>query len=121
MFFIRTANGDMCLNLPDGKTTNGTRINLDICDYSNAQRFTHNPWTKAIVHTPSNKCVQVSGSTAFLQSCSFPLKSNQMWIRKDGGYQSSSAKTCMDSSQGIDEKLVLKSCNKCHVTAGSTS
>ncbi|KAK1230807.1 hypothetical protein PQX77_006079 [Marasmius sp. AFHP31] len=57
---VKTFDGTKCLDIPNGDTTNGNRLQIWSCDASNPnQQFRiQNPWPWAVKWAGGNKCLE---------------------------------------------------------------
>lgn len=98
-----TTFDDFCLDLPDGDTTSGTKLQLRECNHTHAQNFGYDWNSKIIKHNPSGKCIQTSnrGMPLTLQNCN--NKDIQKWEEKKVGNMGQSWKS-MANNLCIDIK-----------------
>lgn len=98
-----TTSSDFCINLPNGNTASGTKLQLQECNHTNAQNFGYDWNTKIIKHNPSGKCIQTGnrGGSLSLQNCE--NKNTQKWELKTVGNMGQSWKS-MANNLCIDIK-----------------
>lgn len=122
---IKDIKAELCFDLPNGETKNGTQLQLWWCNGSDAQDFYYDESSKRIRHRPTNKCVDLNnndrsdGNRIHLWDCgeTDAQKWEREWVgdkhRVWGFNLANDSRKCIEASGGLNggSKLQIKSCN----------
>ena len=113
-----TFDKSKCVDLPWNDSKNGNQLQLWDCHNEDAQKFSYNPTTLELKHTPSNKCVDLhanirdNGTKIQLWDCHGG--DNQKWKHEGNLFKLNNTNKCIDIPGGLltkGNKIQLWDCN----------